>query len=71
MSSSYISDDVQNLIDRLNNVNSITGIESIIDMCNDAADYICKMEDLKHKIKDSIDFSDVCVKRFLETERMK
>lgn len=71
MSSSYISDDVQNLIDRLNNVNSITGIESIIDMCHDAADYICEMEGLKHKIKDSIDFSDVCVKRFLETERMK
>lgn len=71
MVSSYISDDVQDLIDRLNNVNSITGIESIIDMCNDAVDYIRKMEDLKHKIKYSIDFSDVCVKRFLKTERMK
>lgn len=71
MSDTYIPDSIQNLIDRLLNVNSITGIESIIDMCREAADYICKMEDLKHKIKDSIDFSDVCVKRFLETERMK
>lgn len=66
MASSYIPDSIQNLIDRLDNVNSITDIESIIDMCHDAADYIYEMEGLKHKIKDSIDFSDVHVKCFLE-----
>ena len=50
MSSSYISDDVQNLIDQLNNVNSITGIESIIDMCHEAADYISNMEAYRYDI---------------------
>ena len=44
MSDSYIPDSIQNLIDRLNNVNSITGIESIIDMCHEAANYISNME---------------------------
>ena len=66
MSSSYISDDVQDLIDRLNNVNSITGIESIIDMCHDAAYYIYETEGLKNKIRSGIEYSDECVKRFLD-----
>ena len=50
MSSSYIPNNIQDLIDRLNSVNSITGIESIIDMCNDAADYICKMEAYRYDV---------------------
>ena len=44
MSSSYIPNNIQDLIDRLNSVNSITGIESIIDMCREAANYISNME---------------------------
>lgn len=44
MSDSYIPNSIQSLIDRLNNVNSITGIESIIDMCREAACYISNME---------------------------
>lgn len=66
MSSSYISGDVQDLINRLNNVNSITGIESIIEMCHDAANYIYEAEDLKHKIRSRIEYSYECVERFLE-----
>ena len=66
MSDSYIPDNIQNLIDRLNSVNSITGIESIIDMCHDAAYYICETEGLKHKIRSGIEYSDECIKRFLE-----
>lgn len=50
MSSSYIPDNIQNLIDRLNNVNSITGIESIIDMCREAANYISNMERYRYEV---------------------
>lgn len=50
MSSSYIPDNIQNLIDRLNSVNSITGIESIIDMCREAANYISNMEVYRYEI---------------------
>ena len=50
MSDSYIPDNIQNLIDRLNNVNSITGIESIIDMCHEAANYISNMEAYRYEI---------------------
>ena len=50
MSDSYIPDNIQNLIDRLLNVNSITGIESIIDMCREAACYISIMESYKNEI---------------------
>lgn len=66
MSDSYIPDNIQNLINRLNSVNSITGIESIIEMCHDAAYYIYETEELKHKIRSRIEYSDECVKRFLE-----
>ncbi len=51
MSDSYIPDNIQNLIDRLNNVNTITGIESIIDMCREAACYISNMEAYRHEIE--------------------
>ena len=50
MSDSYIPDNIQNLIDRLLNVNSITGIESIIDMCREAANYISNMEAYRHEV---------------------
>ena len=50
MRSSYISDNIQNLIDRLNSVNSITGIASIIDMCHEAASYISNMETYRYEI---------------------
>lgn len=66
MSDTYIPDNIQNLINRLNSVNSITGIESIIDMCHDAAYYIYETEGLKHKIRSGIEYSDECIKRFLE-----
>ena len=50
MRNSYIPENIQALIDRLESVNTITGVESIIDMCHQAADYISNMEAFKHEM---------------------
>ena len=50
MGNSYIPENIQALIDRLESVNTIIGIESIIDMCHQAADYISNMEAFKHEM---------------------
>ncbi len=50
MGHSYIPEDIQALIDRLETVNTITGIESIIDTCNQAAVYISNMEAFRHEM---------------------
>ena len=50
MNKSYIPDNIQELVDRLESVNSITGIESIIDMCHEAANYISIMEAFRHEM---------------------
>ena len=50
MGSSYIPENIQALIDRLESVNTITGVESIIDMCHQAAVYISNMEAFRHEM---------------------
>lgn len=50
MNNTYIPANIQNLIDRLLHVNSITGVESIIDMCRDAASYISNMERYRYEV---------------------
>ncbi len=50
MGHSYIPENIQNLIDKLETVNTITGVESIIDTCHQAANYISNMEAFRHEM---------------------
>ena len=45
---------VTDLINKLRTVNHITGLQSIIDLCNEAADYISAAEKFKSDIADVV-----------------
>ena len=51
--SKYKMNDIQDLIDSLDSINTITGVESIIDRCHKAAECIRLMENFRREFIDN------------------